>query len=346
MSRLSMQQVAEAAGVSKNTVSLALRGSPLVKSATREKIVQTARSLGYTLNPAMSQLMSEISLQPEKRRYLTLAFLNHFRHSLDEETHPPLRAFFQGAHDQALRMGYRFQEFQRPATDEDRQRRDRRIWSMGFDGAVIFPFEEGHGSVDFSTLQIPKVTIGFTWSGTGVSRVACDYFGNVVTLYGTAREKGYRRIGLLITQDMNQRTSLRVSGGFLAAQREATGGDALPIIVHDRQSPADLLADATKLGCDCLLVGAAFCPPLPQKLPRSKSHPRIALASYSLSPDQISLGIAGMDECCEKVGRTAIHILASTIQQVQMHGLAELSVRVPGEFREGPSLPRAQRQPA
>lgn len=212
---------------------------------------------------------------------------------------------------------------------------------MGFDGAVIFPFEEGHGGVDFSTLKIPKVAIGFTWSGTGVSRVACDYFGNVIRLYRIACEKGYRRIGLLMTPDMNQRTLLRISGGFLAAQREATCSDALPIIMQDRQSPGDLLADAAELGCDCLLVGAAFYPHFPQKLPRSKSHSRIALASYSLSPDQISLGIAGMDECCEKVGRTALHILAATIQQVQLDGLTELSVRVPGEFREGPSLPRA-----
>jgi hypothetical protein len=56
--------------------------------------------------------------------------------------------------------------------------------------------------------------------------------------------------------------------------------------------------------------------------------------------------MAGMDECCEKVGRTALHILASTIQQSQLDGLAELSVRVPGEFREGASLPPAQRHSA
>jgi LacI family transcriptional regulator len=339
MNRVSMKQVAEAAGVSKNTVSLALRSSPLVKIATREKIIEAARCLGYSLNPAMSKLMSEISLHPGKRHYLRLAFLNHFHHALDNETHPPLRAFFQGAHDQAIAMGYHFQEFQRPSTEQERQARDRQIWAMGFDGAVIFPFEEGHGSVDFSTLQIPKVAIGFTWNGTGVPRVACDYFGNVLRLYRIAWEKGYRRIGLLMTPDMNKRTSLRVSGGFLAAQREAACSIELPIIMHDRQSPGALLAEAAGLSCDCLLVGATFQSYLPQELLCSKS---IALASYSLSPEQIKLGMAGMDECCEKVGRTALHILASTIQQSQLDGLAELSVRVPGEFREGPSLPPAQ----
>jgi LacI family transcriptional regulator len=343
MNRVSMKQVAEAAGVSKNTVSLALRSSPLVKGATREKIIEAARSLGYSLNPAMSKLMSEVSLHPGKRHYLRLAFLNHFHHSLDNETHPPLHAFFQGAHDQAIAMGYHFQEFQRPSTEQERQARDRQIWAMGFDGAVIFPFEEGHGSVDFSTLQIPKVAIGFTWNGTGVPRVACDYFGNVLRLYRIACEKGYRRIGLLMTPDMNKRTSLRVSGGFLAAQREAACSIELPIIMHDRQSPGDLLAEAAGLSCDCLLVGATFHPHLPEELLRSKS---IALASYSLSPEQIKLGISGMDECCEKVGRTALHILASTIQQSQLDGLAELSVRVPGEFREGPSLPPAQHHSA
>jgi hypothetical protein len=146
-----------------------------------------------------------------------------------------------------------------------------------------------------------------------------------------------------MTPDMNKRTSLRVSGGLLAAQREAACSIELPIIMHDRQSPGDLLAEAAGLSCDCLLVGATFHPYLPQELLRSKS---IALASYSLSPEQSKLGMAGVDECCEKVGRTALHILASTIQQSQLDGLAELSVRVPGEFREGPSLPPAQHHSA
>ena len=46
-----MADVAKAAGVSKNTVSLTLRGSPRVAQATRQRIVRTAETMGYRLNP-------------------------------------------------------------------------------------------------------------------------------------------------------------------------------------------------------------------------------------------------------------------------------------------------------
>ncbi|MFZ9938268.1 MAG: LacI family DNA-binding transcriptional regulator, partial [Luteolibacter sp.] len=45
-----MADVARASGVSKNTVSLALRGSPRVAGETLRRIVETAEAMGYRLN--------------------------------------------------------------------------------------------------------------------------------------------------------------------------------------------------------------------------------------------------------------------------------------------------------
>jgi len=54
--RITMSDVAAAAGVSKITVSRALRGSALVKPAVREKIQATAAALGYRMNLAARDL--------------------------------------------------------------------------------------------------------------------------------------------------------------------------------------------------------------------------------------------------------------------------------------------------
>ena len=48
--RVTLQQIAERLGVSTATVSLALRASPLVAEATREKVQDLARTLGYVYN--------------------------------------------------------------------------------------------------------------------------------------------------------------------------------------------------------------------------------------------------------------------------------------------------------
>ena len=54
--RVTIHEVARAAGVSTTTVSNALTGSGRLAPATREKVVATARTLGYSANPAARRL--------------------------------------------------------------------------------------------------------------------------------------------------------------------------------------------------------------------------------------------------------------------------------------------------
>lgn len=56
-----MEQVAELAGVSKITVSRALRGSDLVRPEVRERIVQVAKQIGYRVNVAARSLRTRRS---------------------------------------------------------------------------------------------------------------------------------------------------------------------------------------------------------------------------------------------------------------------------------------------
>ena len=60
MPRVTMSTIAERAGVSKNTVSLALRHDPQIPAETRARIEKIARELGYAKNPVVSQLMTEL----------------------------------------------------------------------------------------------------------------------------------------------------------------------------------------------------------------------------------------------------------------------------------------------
>jgi len=56
-----MEDVARQAGVSKQTVSRALRGSPLVVPKTKERILAIAREHGYTANRNAQRLRSKSS---------------------------------------------------------------------------------------------------------------------------------------------------------------------------------------------------------------------------------------------------------------------------------------------
>ena len=60
--RPNMQQIGEAAGVSKSAVSLALRNDPRIPESTRQRIQTIAREMGYRRNPVVDSLLSLIHI--------------------------------------------------------------------------------------------------------------------------------------------------------------------------------------------------------------------------------------------------------------------------------------------
>ena len=56
-----MQQVAEHAGVSTSTASLIVRNNPRISEATREKVLQSMRELGYVYDRVAANLRSQTS---------------------------------------------------------------------------------------------------------------------------------------------------------------------------------------------------------------------------------------------------------------------------------------------
>ena len=58
MARTTIEDVAKAAGVSTFTVSRALRGMDHVAPSTREKVLEAAKNLNYTVSKAASSLAS------------------------------------------------------------------------------------------------------------------------------------------------------------------------------------------------------------------------------------------------------------------------------------------------
>lgn len=87
-----LKDIAQRTGVSVNTVSLALRGSPRVGERTRERIIESARALDYTPNHAAQALVT--------RRNMTVGLL------LTDMTNPVLTQVAQKLEIELKAKGY------------------------------------------------------------------------------------------------------------------------------------------------------------------------------------------------------------------------------------------------
>src|SRR4051812_45941293 len=107
-SAFTLQDIANLCGVSKMTVSRALRGQPGVSSSLAEKICTSAEKAGYRANPAVGSVMRFLRHRHASDYRETLAFI---------WTHPgaqPLPLLIPWRdHDRsrAERLGYRLDEF-------------------------------------------------------------------------------------------------------------------------------------------------------------------------------------------------------------------------------------------
>ena len=112
MRRVSMQDIARQAGVSKNAVSLALRNHPSISAPTRERIERLAQSMGYQPHPALSEAMAQIrSQQVQTQARATIGVVHFFRDQAYGGNMQAPELWRSGIRRAAQRLGYGVDHF-------------------------------------------------------------------------------------------------------------------------------------------------------------------------------------------------------------------------------------------
>ena len=183
--RVTVVDVAEAAGVSKSTVSLVLQGSSLVNDTTRAKVQAAIRDLGYVYNRGAA------NLRQAKSRIVGIV-VNDLTNSFFAELAVGVDQVVQSA-------GY-VQFLANTGENVDRQREV--IASMmehGISGLVVSP-ARGTTAQDFKPLVgagIPVVIVVRNISGSKVSSLMADNHGGAYQAVEHLAGLGHRRIAFL-----------------------------------------------------------------------------------------------------------------------------------------------------
>lgn len=221
MSQPTMAAVAKAAGVSKNTVSLALRGSPRLAVGTRERIVALAVEMGYNLNPTVAQLMAELRRNRTPGYQATLAIVNA---NMDREafrSHPTIPRYVQGCWARARHLGYRLDEFWLHDPELPVARWLSILRARNIRGLIIIGMmQQNRLPTRLARLwdEFPAVVTGVRTRDPGLSFACSDQHALALEAFEKAVALGYRRPALVLDGVIDELIEGRFTAGFLTAQ--------------------------------------------------------------------------------------------------------------------------------
>lgn len=217
-----MSTVAAEAGVSKNTVSLALRGDPQIPAATRARIERIAQRLGYVRNPVVAELMSELQRGSRAGYRRTLALINANLDRAAFTRHPTVPAYVAGCRRRAAQHGYGLDEFWLHDPELYGERLHRILQARGIRGVLVVGLmKENRLPTRFASLwpHYPAVVTGVRTRGPTLSFCCADHHALVLEAVEQARRLGYRRPALVVDEHIDRLVDGRFSAGMATGQR-------------------------------------------------------------------------------------------------------------------------------
>lgn len=222
-----MAEVAKAVGVSKNTVSLALRGSPRISAETRKRIVETAEAMGYRLNPTVAHLMAQLRQNRSPGYQATLAIINGNKARDAFTHHSTIPYYVLGCRRRAKQLGYQLDEFWLHEPDMPASRWLSIFRARNIRGILIV------GLMDHNRLpanlaplwdEFPSVVTGVRTREPALSFACSDHHALALEALEKAVSLGYQRPALVLDSVIDQLTEGRFTAGFLTGQSRLVPG--------------------------------------------------------------------------------------------------------------------------
>ena len=228
----SLRMIALKAGVSRSTVSEALRpGSTAVAPAVRERIQRIAAEVGYRKNPLLSELMTHMRRNQAHSFRGKLALINA---NVDRDAlrrHPTIPTYVAGCERRAAALGYSFDHFWLHDPTLNAAAWLRIFQTRALKGILIV------GLMDQTSLpthllalweKFPTVVTGVRTHQPVLSFCCVDHHALIMSAFEKALELGYARPALVLDPAIDELVEGRISGGMLMAQHRLPERQRLP----------------------------------------------------------------------------------------------------------------------
>ncbi len=315
-----MQNIADAAGCSRMTVSLALRNSTHLAESTRLRIQKLAREMGYSPNPLVSTLMAQRAGRKDENGRIPLALINTFENFSDFQNVEFYRLLLDGIRSRSRTLGYYAEVFHLTHRNKMTPRQlDRILLNRGIRGIIILPVASPELTFDLSWPHYSTAAIANTWHGVPVNRSAPDLFGNANFLFTQLLNQGYHRPGLLIAQEVHIRTRGIEAAAYYLFLKEKDLPE-IPVLVRTQDTTEQSVLDWLEQYQPDVVVGHGNETRI-LKRTGWKVPDEIAFANLNLLPSQYD-SFCGMDPQPALIGEQAVDLVVSCLHRNEF-GLPE-----------------------
>ena len=226
-----MQDIANAAGVGKATVSLALRNDPRLRMETRRRIQEIARKMEYRPNPTVANLMAQLRASQTPKYQAAIACINASRDKNLLKGVSTFREWTTGCATRATQLGYSLDDFWLFDPELTPQRFIKIFQSRGIRGLMLAAIHE-HATLppQFDDLwtHFACVVVGLRPTRPAMHFACNDQFSTATQGVNELLRLGYKRPGLVLSEEVDGLVDHRFSAGFWIGQSSIHKDNHIP----------------------------------------------------------------------------------------------------------------------
>jgi LacI family transcriptional regulator len=346
--RVTMADIAAKVGVSRIAVSMALRDHHRISVEVRRKVQRVAREMGYVPDPFLAALAAHRQQRLPAKNHGVLAWINHWADPKRLRQFQEFDAYWHGASAAAGRFGYRVDEI-RWERDCSPKRLEKILLARGIDGVLIPPHRDLIDWGDFDWNKFSVVRFGLSVPSPDSNVITADNYRATVLAISKIHEYGYRRIGLTVNRQFNERVGGNLLSGLFYAQKLLGLKPALqPLLTFLESRTAEELSRQKgalevwlkRYKPDALLISDIELPGMLRDLGYRIPQDIAVAGTTVLDIPGVDTGI---DQHPEAIGRTAVETL---LKQMNLHERGEprfpSRILVESRWQDGGSLPKKQ----
>lgn len=309
MSCPTLADIARELGVSKMTVSRALRGGKHVSVELRERVAKTAAKLGYQPDPEIAKLMTHMRRGRKAASPRTLAFIWAEREPGEIAKSSWSQQLVLGAHRQAKKLGFQLEEFHLESRGMTARRLSGILEARGVPGFILSPLvSRSRGHVSMAWEKFSSVVIGLGFARPQLHRVHHHHYLGMMTALRMLKKQGHKLIGFYCGSTINERMFRAWSASFLAHHPLTEPGKLLAL--RKTTSRTDFLKWLDVAKPDVVIDAGHVVKDWLESVPKNRRPRHITLAWRSDEPKT-----AGIDQQAGVLGAAAIDLLVAQYQQ-------------------------------